>query len=76
MRQCGEQPVASGYAGRRGVPACFPAAYGARLLQLQGDAGARDLLEAAPAIALPGGELDVDTAEALKQARARFEAKD
>ena len=76
MRRCGEEPVASGYAGRRGAPACFPAAYSARLLQLDGDAGARYLLQAAPVVELPGGELDVDTAEALKQARDRFEAKD
>jgi CTP:molybdopterin cytidylyltransferase MocA len=63
---------ASGYAGRRGVPAYFPAAAFAELMALRGDAGARELLRAAAAIELPGGELDVDTAAELAEARRRF----
>ena len=53
--------AASAYAGRRGVPAYFPAANLPALEQLTGDAGARSLLQAAAAIDLPGGELDIDT---------------
>ncbi len=64
------EPVASAYAGRQGVPAYFPAAAFAELLQLSGDQGARRLLAAARARTLPGGEIDVDTPESLRQARA------
>jgi len=53
--------TASAYAGRRGVPAYFPAASFAELMELRGDAGARELLREAPAVELAGGELDVDT---------------
>ena len=60
--------TASSYAGRRGVPAYFPAASFAALLDLRGDSGARELLRAAVAIDLPGGELDVDTAADLAAA--------
>ncbi len=52
--------TASAYAGRRGVPAYFPAATFGELMKLTGDAGARELLREAPAIELAGGELDVD----------------
>jgi molybdenum cofactor cytidylyltransferase len=64
---------ASSYAGRKGVPAYFPAASFAALTALHGDAGARDLLRGAEAIALPGGELDVDTAEDLERAQELFD---
>jgi molybdenum cofactor cytidylyltransferase len=64
----GEVVVASAYAGRQGVPAYFPARTFAELLELRGDAGARGLLQAARAVALPGGELDVDTVEDLAEA--------
>jgi CTP:molybdopterin cytidylyltransferase MocA len=64
--------VASSYGGRRGVPACFPASQFAELLKLQGDSGARYLLEATPAIELAGGELDIDTPLALQSARRIF----
>jgi molybdenum cofactor cytidylyltransferase len=53
--------TASAYAGRRGVPAYFPAANLSALQRLSGDSGARSLLRAASAIELPGGELDIDT---------------
>lgn len=60
---------ASSYAGRRGVPAYFPAAAFGSLAALRGDAGARDILQSASAIALQHGELDVDTE--LDRARAQ-----
>jgi len=62
----------SEYAGRRGVPAYFPASSFASLMQLSGDSGARDLLRDAHAIPLPLGELDIDTPEALAEARRLF----
>jgi molybdenum cofactor cytidylyltransferase len=64
--------TASEYAGRRGVPAYFPASAFAALMQLRGDAGARDLLKDANTVRLPGGELDVDTAQDLQRARELF----
>lgn len=70
--RCTELPVASSYAGRRGVPACFPASYFGELLMLCGDAGARHLLESAPAIELAGGELDIDTPLTLETARSIY----
>ena len=64
--------VASAYAGRRGIPACFPADVLGELMLLRGDTGARELLQAARAVELPDGELDVDTVETLAVARARY----
>ena len=64
---------ASSYAGRHGVPAYFPSAMFAALKKLTGDAGARDLLRQASAVALDEADaLDVDTPEALAAVRARF----
>jgi CTP:molybdopterin cytidylyltransferase MocA len=60
--------LASAYAGRKGVPAYFPSSAFPELLQLRGDAGARELLQMARAVELPGGELDVDTVEDLERA--------
>jgi len=60
---------ASSYAGRKGVPAYFPASSFVALMALRGDAGARELLRAAEAIQLLGGELDVDTTDDLARAR-------
>ena len=68
----GADPVASRYAGRNGIPAYFPASWFARLLQLEGDRGARDLLRTAKAIVLEAGEIDVDTPAALESARRLF----
>jgi CTP:molybdopterin cytidylyltransferase MocA len=42
------------------------------LLELKGDAGARELLREARVVELVGGELDVDTAEGLAEARRVF----
>ncbi len=64
--------TASAYAGRKGVPAYFPAHTFQELLTLRGDEGARGLLRQAEAIDLPGGELDVDTPEALATLRLRL----
>jgi CTP:molybdopterin cytidylyltransferase MocA len=64
--------TASSYAGRRGVPAYFPASSFPSLRQLTGDKGALDLLNEAAAIDLPGGELDIDTAAARNEAERRF----
>jgi molybdenum cofactor cytidylyltransferase len=63
-----DEVVASTYAGRKGVPAYFPASAFAELLELRGDTGARGLLQGARAVELQGGELDVDTVEDLEQA--------
>lgn len=62
----------SSYAGRCGVPAYLPRSTFSALVRLQGDAGARDLLQSAPSIELPGGEFDIDTEEDLKVARQCF----
>ena len=64
--------TASSYAGRRGVPAYFPATAFEDLMELQGDVGARNLLKAAPTIELIHGEIDVDTTAALEQVRSLF----
>ncbi len=64
--------TASAYAGRRGVPAYFPAAAFSALMRLTGDAGARELLRDAATADLAGGELDVDTAVDLDEAKRRF----
>ena len=66
------ETTASHYAGRNGVPAYLPATAFAQLKELRGDAGARVLLREAEAVELTGGELDVDTAEDLNEARSRF----
>lgn len=59
--------VASAYAGTRGIPALFCAAWFPRLAALEGDRGAKALFEAAgendlALVAFPGGAVDVDTA--------------
>lgn len=69
------QTTASGYDSRRGVPAFFPAIRFEELLQISGDQGARQLLASALIVDLKGGGLDIDTPEALKQAREQYEQK-
>lgn len=64
------ETTASAYAGRRGVPAYFPAARFAELIELRGDVGARELLRGALTVDLAYGEFDLDTIEDLEQARA------
>jgi molybdenum cofactor cytidylyltransferase len=70
---CETAPIASSYGATLGVPACFPASCFRALLQLEGDAGARTMLEAAQSVELPGGELDIDTPGALATARELYE---
>ncbi len=72
LREEAETVVASTYDGRRGVPAYFPRATFPELLQLRGDAGARELLRQARVLELTGGEMDVDTAADVEQMRAKF----
>jgi molybdenum cofactor cytidylyltransferase len=61
--------AASTYADRVGVPAVVPQQYFAELLALAGDTGARQILRTHAAdiqtVALPHGELDLDTPESL-----------
>ena len=66
------EATASHYAERNGVPAYLPAAAFAQLMELRGDAGARDLLHQAAAVELAGGELDMDTAEDIARAQELF----
>lgn len=72
MRRGIEGPVASHYAGRRGVPACFPAASFGDLSLLAGEEGARQLLRSALTIELVGGELDIDTPQTLAVAKSIY----
>ena len=62
-----EHVVASYYWERRGIPALFPEFAFHALQELEGDTGARELLqdEAVLTVVLPGGEFDVDTPEDL-----------
>jgi CTP:molybdopterin cytidylyltransferase MocA len=67
-----QSPVCSSYPGGRGVPACFPASSFSELTRLGGNTGARRLLASAPAVELIDGDLDVDTAESLREAQRRI----
>ncbi len=58
----------SGYAGRIGVPAYFPAARFADLLALRGDQGARELLRDARSVPTEALALDVDTEQDVARA--------
>lgn len=66
--------AASRYAGRAGVPVIFPRRLFPALLELQGDQGARALLQqagtAVHAIDFPGGELDLDSPEDVQRLQA------
>lgn len=68
----GEGVKASRYAGRNGVPAFFPEKYFGKLMTLDGDLGARELLGCAEAVELEHGGLDVDTVKDLERARELF----
>jgi CTP:molybdopterin cytidylyltransferase MocA len=71
LRALCEEPkrvTASEYAGRKGVPAYFPATSFAELMKLEGDAGARELLRAVAAVVDEYLALDVDTEEDLAKA--------
>ena len=66
--------AASLYAGRMGVPAIFPRGSFPALLELQGDQGARALLQQSGAnvhvIEFPAGELDLDSPEDVARLQA------
>ena len=70
-----DEIAGSEYAGRRGVPAYFPASEFPMLMELKGDVGARELLKGVKCIALPNGEVDVDTPDDLRLARGLFTAR-
>lgn len=60
--------VCAEYAGHRGVPAIFPREYFSKLLDLDDDKGARNIIKSSPnvkAVLLPNAELDVDTVTQL-----------
>jgi CTP:molybdopterin cytidylyltransferase MocA len=63
--------VASAYAGVLGIPAAFPRMVFPGLLALTGDQGARALLLQPPcpllSVPFPGGELDIDQPDDLRQ---------
>ncbi len=67
---CGEvdRVTGSGYAGKVGIPAYFPAEKFSELMELRGDVGARELLRGAAAVVDEGLGLDVDTAADLERA--------
>jgi CTP:molybdopterin cytidylyltransferase MocA len=60
--------MASAYAGRKGVPAYFPAESFTALSELRGDVGARELLREAAAIEDESLALDIDTEEDIAKA--------
>jgi molybdenum cofactor cytidylyltransferase len=60
--------TASAYGGRKGVPAYFPQSFLAALAECRGDAGARSMLQKAPAVELVNGDLDIDSPEDLARA--------
>jgi CTP:molybdopterin cytidylyltransferase MocA len=67
-----DSTTGSGYAGKIGVPAYFPAARFADLLELRGDTGAREMLRGARVVTLEALALDIDTEDDLARARSRF----
>lgn len=71
--------VASRYAGRAGVPAIFPRGSFGTLMELQGDQGARMLLQKSGAgvheIDFPEGELDLDSPEDVERLQAEGSAR-
>jgi len=75
LRQLCAEPQSicgSGYAGKVGIPAYFPASDFPKLLQLQGDTGARDLLRNARSVPSENLSYDVDTEEDIAQLTAKL----
>ena len=75
-REGGAQGIAaSGYAGRVGVPAVFGREFFGELLAVEGDRGAREVIErhgeVVSAVAWPEGEVDVDRPEDLAKLEGR-----
>jgi molybdenum cofactor cytidylyltransferase len=69
----GDEVAASGYGGRRGVPAYFPCNMFHTLKKIHGEAGAKELLRSARCEVLVNGELDVDTSDDVKRVQEFFE---
>ncbi|MGC2636045.1 MAG: nucleotidyltransferase family protein [Acidobacteriaceae bacterium] len=69
-REAGSAVTASGYGGGAGVPAVFARSLFGELLDLQGDRGARGVIEAhaeeTHTIAWPEGEIDIDWPEQVR----------
>lgn len=65
--------TASGYGGTVGIPAYFPAELFRGLLELRGDTGARSMVKGAYSVRAEELELDVDTEDDLRAARAAIE---
>ena len=72
LAAAGRGVAAAAYDGRLGVPAVFPRRLWPALLRLQGDRGARALLEQGPATAVPiaAAAIDLDTPAELAAMRA------
>lgn len=69
----GAKIVASFYAGRKGVPALFDKSIFPELLALQGDTGAKHIIEKytdAAMVPFPEGAIDIDTEEAYRDLTA------
>jgi CTP:molybdopterin cytidylyltransferase MocA len=64
--------TASEYAGRRGVPAYFPAEVFGALMKLRGDVGAREMLRDAATVVDEGLAVDVDTEADVALAEERL----
>jgi CTP:molybdopterin cytidylyltransferase MocA len=64
--------TATGYAGRNGVPAYVPRSMFSALKNLQGDQGARGLLQDSRSIQLAQADMDIDTEEDLSRAQELF----
>jgi len=63
--------VACDYGGIKGPPVCFSSKYFNKILELEGDVGAKNLIEMHPddilLVDFPGGKYDVNTPEDLKR---------
>lgn len=68
-----DEPAASVYKGVMRVPAIFPAHCLPALMMLQGDMGARSLLDTYPTVSsveIPSAAFDIDTVEDLARLNA------
>lgn len=67
QQKSGKTIVASAYAGTLGIPALFEKTMFPQLLDLQGDHGAKKLMQQHPdqtaAVSFPQGNIDIDTVE-------------
>jgi len=66
----GDRAICAFYAGQVGVPALFPRSLFSRLITLDGDSGARAMLQSVTdkiTVPMPEAALDIDTVEDLKK---------